>query len=146
MASTYTSLHVHAIFATKDRAPMIDASWLRELHGYVAGTAEGLGAQSLAVGGVVDHVHVLMGIRAAHAVADLVREIKKASSIWAAERYAGFAWQTGYGAFAVSPRDVDMVRKYIARQEEHHRTISSADELRAILEQFGVPFDERYFE
>jgi putative transposase len=146
VASTYLKLNIHIVFATKDRAPTIDARWRDDLHAYIGGTIRGLKGTALAVGGVADHVHVLAGIRATHSIADLVRELKKASSIWASERYERFAWQEGYGAFSVSASHVSVVTEYIRNQEQHHLQISSADELRALLAEFGVEYDERYFE
>jgi REP element-mobilizing transposase RayT len=98
------------------------------------------------VGGVADHIHLLLSLRATHAVADLVREIKKASSNWAAGQCSAFAWQTGYAAFSVSASEVPRVTAYIATQEEHHRKLSSAEELRLLLAEHGVEFDERFFE
>jgi putative transposase len=125
---------------------MIDAAWRADLHAYIGGTIRGLGGVPLAVGGVADHVHALAGIKATQAVADLVREVKKASSNWASERYVRFGWQSGYGAFSVSPDRTEAVTAYIRDQEAHHRHVSSADELRAILEEYGIQFDERYFD
>ncbi len=146
MASTYLSLNVHIIFATKDRVLSIDERWRGDFHSYVAGTVRGLGANPIAVGGVGDHVHILAGLRATHCVADVVREVKKASSVWAAERQSGFAWQAGYGAFSVSQDAVATVAAYIGRQEEHHKRISSAEELMALLAEFEVSYDNRFFE
>ncbi len=146
MASTYLSLNVHVVFATKGRKPTIDPAWRRDLHAYIGGTVRGLGAVPIAVGGVADHVHLLAGFRATQCVADVVREIKKASSVWAADQSSGFAWQVGYGAFSVSPTQVPSVVAYIAEQEEHHRRVSSAEELRALLLEYGIPCDERFFE
>jgi hypothetical protein len=125
---------------------MIVDEWRADLHGYIGGTVRGLGAVPLAVGGVSDHVHFLASLKGTHAVADLVREVKKASSLWAKGRYRRFAWQTGYGAFSISHSDVPGVVAYIANQDEHHRKLSSADELRALLVEFGIPYDEKYFE
>lgn len=125
---------------------MIAEAWRADLHAYMGGTIRGLGGIPLAIGGVADHVHAVVGLKATVALADLVREVKKATSVWAMERFGGFSWQTGYAAFTVSPGDVDRVVAYVRRQEEHHRTLSSQDELRTLLDEFGVEYDERYFE
>jgi hypothetical protein len=85
---------------------MIGPDWIGHLHAYIAGAVRGQGATCLAVGGVADHVHILAGLKSTHALADFVREVKRNSSIWAAERYHAFEWQIGYGAFSVSSRDV----------------------------------------
>ena len=98
------------------------------------------------IGGVADHVHVLASLKATHVIADLVREIKKASSAWANGHYSSFGWQTGYAAFSVSVSAVPQVTAYIAHQEEHHRNVTAADELRQLLAEHGVEFDEKFFE
>ena len=146
MASTYLSINIHLVFATKERLHLIDDSWRDNLHAYIGGTARGLGAAPLAVGGVTDHVHLLAGIKATHCVADLAREIKKVSSLLATERHKGFGWQKGYGAFSVSASQVPSVAAYIQRQVEHHRKVSAIDELREMLAEFNVACDDRYFE
>lgn len=125
---------------------MIGDAWRTDLHAYLGGTVRGLGASPVIVGGVADHVHILVGLRGNHAISDLVREVKKASTAWARQHYHAFAWQGGYGAFSIAFGDVPRVVAYIANQEEHHRTVSSADELRTIMAEFGVEFDEQYFE
>jgi putative transposase len=146
VASTYLSLYVHIIFATKDRAPTIDTAWRDGLHAYLAGTMQGLGAHPHAIGGTSDHVHILTAYKATQCVADLVRETKKASAAWACGHYELFRWQTGYGAFSLGPERIASLGSCIASQEEHHRTVSSADELRALLAESGIPYDERYFD
>lgn len=146
MATTYVSLSVHIVFATKGRVPIIADEWRPDLHAYFGGTVRSLGAHPTIVGGTADHIHALIGLRTTHCLADLVREVKKASSVWARERQPSFAWQTGYGAFSVSPGHINRVVEYIANQEEHHRKASSADELRALLIEHGLEIDERFFE
>lgn len=125
---------------------MIGDPWRQDLHRYIGGTLNGLDAKPMIVGGVADHVHLLASLRATHAVANLVREVKKSSTTWAASQYSNFAWQVGYAAFSVSVAEVPRVTAYIANQEEHHRKVSSADELRLLLAEHGVSFDERFFE
>lgn len=106
----------------------------------------GLGGFPIQIGGTADHVHLLIGMKATHCVADLVREIKKAGTDWATQKWDGFRWQEGYAAFSVSSGDLAAVSDYIARQEEHHRTVSSDDELRTILGELGIEVDKRFFE
>ena len=125
---------------------MIDDGWRSELHAYIGGTVRRLGATPTMVGGTADHVHLLVGLRGTHSIGDLVREVKKAAHGWASERFDGFEWQEGYGAFSVSPGDSARVTAYIANQIEHHRHLSSADELRALMAEFEIDYDERFFE
>ena len=103
MASTYLSLHFHIIFSTKGRARIIGDAWRSRLHDYIGGTIEGLGGVSQKVGGVADHVHLLVGLKATHCLSDFMRELKKATSIWVHEEIGlhSFAWQEGYAAFTV---------------------------------------------
>ena len=98
------------------------------------------------IGGVADHVHLLLGLRATHSLADVVRELKTASSRWIHEelRVLRFGWQDGYGAFTVSRSNVPPVRKYIATQEEHHRTRRFEDEYLDLLKKHEIGFDERF--
>ena len=145
MGSTYTSLHFHIVFSTKERHPLILPTWRPRLHEYLGGTVRGLGGVAEAVGGVEDHVHILASLGATHRLADFMRELKKASSVWSAENHEpAFAWQDGYSAFSVSPTQRDLVRRYIARQEEHHRSVSYIDELKRLLEKNGVKYDAAY--
>ena len=95
MASTFLSLYYHLTFSTKHREPLIAAEWRPRLHQYLGGTINGLGGVSQIVGGVADHVHLLVGLKATHCLADVMRELKKASSIWVHEQIGlhEFAWQ-----------------------------------------------------
>ncbi|HEY0256615.1 MAG TPA: IS200/IS605 family transposase [Candidatus Methylacidiphilales bacterium] len=148
MASTYLALYYHLIFSTKDREPLIHASWRPRLHDYLGGTVNQLDGQILNVGGTEDHVHLLVRLKATHCLADFTREIKKASSAWANDSLTDqkFAWQQGYAALTVSASGVEAVRMYIRDQEEHHRHRSFREEVLALLEKSGVAVDERYFD
>jgi putative transposase len=145
MASTHVSLHYHIVFSTKNRVPYIESAWCERLHEYLGGTVRGLGGVPLQVGGVADHVHLLIGLKAIHAVADIVREIKKASNNWAQASFAPkFQWQEGYGAFTVSRGNVAGVTKYIIGQEEHHCKRTFQEEYVAFLDELGIEYDPRY--
>jgi putative transposase len=148
MSSTYLSLHYHLVFSTKGRQPLIDATWRARLHEYLGGTISGLGGVSQGVGGVADHVHLLVGLKATHCLADVLRELKKASSVWVHEQIGvkAFAWQEGYAAFTVSATARPAVREYIANQEEHHRRKTFREELVEMLARAGVEYDPRYLD
>jgi putative transposase len=98
------------------------------------------------VGGVADHVHLLLGLRATHRLADVVRDLKRVSSAWIHEVIGDkeFEWQDGYGAFTVSASLTETVKNYIARQEEHHARKSFQEEYLEFLKLSGAGFDERY--
>ncbi len=145
MGSTYYSLHYHWVCSTKERRPFIKPSWRQSLHEYLGGTIRGLEGTPLKIGGVEDHVHALIGLKTTHCIADFSRELKKATSVWAAENHErDFAWQEGCAIFSVSVSVMETVSHYIERQEEHHRKISFADELKQLLEKHGVKYDPKY--
>lgn len=145
MASTYLSLHYHLVFSTKDRRPLIHSRWRRECHQYLGGTVRGLGGIAEDIDGIDDHVHLLVGLKATHCLASFMRELKKASSIWAKEKYEPrFGWQDGYAAFTVSGGDRARVREYIRTQEQHHQQINFTAELIQLLESHNVDYDSKY--
>ena len=148
MASTYLSLHYHLVFGTKNREPFIAPLWRSRLHEYLGGTITGLGGFPQGIGGVADHVHLLVGLKATHCLADILRELKKASSVWVHEQIdlQTFAWQEGYAAFTVSATARPAVQKYIANQEEHHRARSFREELIEMLEQAGIEYDPKFLD
>jgi len=148
MPSTYSSLYVHLIFATKDRQPLIDVAWQERLHEYPGGLLRGAEAQPLGIGGVADHVHLLVGLKPTHRLSDLLRDSKKDSTVWVQREFElfQFAWQVGYAAFTVSPTARPSVRHYIARQAEHHRTLDYRTELIDLLKRAGIEYDERYLD
>ena len=97
---------------------------------------------------MADHVHLLVGLKATHCLADFMRELKKASSAWVHEEIGmqRFAWQEGYAAFTVSPSARSEVQSYIARQEVHHRNRTFREELVEFLQKAGVDYDSRYLD
>lgn len=147
MAHTYANLIIHAVFSTKDREPLLNAELKSELLSYLGGTVNRLGGQSLVVNGPADHVHMLLVHPAAISVADMMEKIKSHSSGWVKKRWAryrGFAWQAGYAAFSVSKSQVEQVKQYIARQEEHHKRVTFQEEVLAFLKKQGIRYDPRY--
>ena len=145
MGSTFYSLHYPWVCSTKVRRPFIRPDWRPSLHEYLGGIIRGLDGVPLKVGGVEDHVHALIGLKTTHCLADFSRELKKASSVWAAENHEPeFAWQEGYSVFAVSASLMESVSRYIERQEEHHRKMTFEDELKLLLEKHGIKYDPKY--
>jgi putative transposase len=142
MPSTFLSLHYHVVFATKHRQPTIAAAWRTRLFDYLGGTIRGLGGFPEGVGGTQDHVHLLFGLKATMCIADVIREVKKASCVWIHEEIGDrhFTWQEGYAAFTVDPLGRRVLRAYIEDQVEHHRKRSFHDEVRELLEEAGVEY------
>jgi putative transposase len=145
MPSTHLSLHYHIIFSTKGRRRIIAEPWRAALHEYLGGIINDIGGIARSVGGPGDHVHILLGLKATHTLADAVRQIKRGSSAWVHQHgVQKFEWQEGYGAFTVSPSQVSKVQRYIANQIEHHRKKTFEEEYMDLLRGNGVEFDEKY--
>jgi putative transposase len=146
MSSTHLSLHYHLVFGIKNHEGVIASDWRGRLHAFLGGTIRTLNGVPEAGGGVADHVHLLVRLRATHTLSDVLREIKSVSSAWVHENVGvrSFAWQEGYGAFTVSASQLENIRAYIQQQEEHHRIRSFRDEYMALLHRCGAEFDERY--
>jgi REP element-mobilizing transposase RayT len=147
MPQSLARLHVHLIFSTKNRERLITDPVRDSLHAYMATVLQNLGCAPVLIDSVEDHVHILFELARTVSVSQAVEEVKKSSSKWIKTRgakFAGFSWQAGYGAFAVSESNVSSVRDYITRQQEHHRRKSFQEEFRAFLERHGVAFDEQY--
>ncbi len=147
MGSTFCSLRAHIVFGTKERRPFIRENWRPDLHQYLGGTVKGLNAVPESVGGVADHVHLLISYGPTMAIADFVRELKKASSVWAGENHeSAFRWQDGYSVFSVSASQKQRVRSYIETQDEHHRKLSFREELESLLIRHEIEFRPEYLD
>ena len=116
------------------------------MHEYLGGTVKQLGGFPRGIGGVEDHVHLLIGLKPTHCISDFMRELKRSSSRWVHEELGRreFAWQEGYSVFSVSAGVRDKVKKYIANQREHHRNLSLREELARILDKAGISYDPTY--
>ena len=128
---------------------MITTDVQGRLYEYIGGIVRGLGGISLGINGMDDHVHLLTKLRPDKAVSDVLRDLKANSSGWMHDVFPelkDFSWQRGYGAFTVSASQVEKVREYIAKQEEHHRKQDFRDEFIGLLRKNGVEFNERYLE
>ena len=147
MPSTYTNLLYHLVFSTKDRAPMVATPFRDDLYSYMGGIILGEGGVSLQIGGISDHVHLLVKLKPAIAVSDLLRKLKANSSKWVNESQESvhkFGWQDGYAAFSVSKSQVPVVTDYIRNQEQHHRRTDFKTELIELLRRHEIEYDERY--
>ncbi|MDP9195024.1 MAG: IS200/IS605 family transposase [Acidobacteriota bacterium] len=144
MANTFTSLHFHLVFSTKNRAPFLSEEQGGRMHEYLGGCLRELGATPLEIGGVADHVHLLTGLKPTHRLSDVLRATKKGSSEWIRGKLENFHWQDGYSAFTVSPSQLERVRTYIQRQAEHHRKRTFVEEYRDLLRAHAIDFDERF--
>ena len=147
MPQSLAKLYIHAIFSTKNRESVLADTWREELFAVLGGTANNLGCQSLLVGGVADHIHMLFQLGRTITIADAMGKIKSTSSAWVHQTRNlsfPFHWQGGYAVFSVSQSNVEAVREYIRRQPQHHARQSFQDELREWLRRYEVEWDERY--
>ena len=147
MSQSLSKVIIHIIFSTKNREPWLDSAIRPRMHAYLATICRDLGGEALCVDGVADHVHIVTTLPRTLSQADLIEQIKKSSSKWikALEaRYCGFFWQRGYGAFSVSPSQLETVLQYVQSQKEHHRTRTFQEEYRELLRRHDVAFDEQY--
>jgi putative transposase len=148
MAQSLAKILIHTVFSTKDRRPVFHDNEVRaELHRYLGGILAGQDCQPLIIGGVADHVHLLSTLSRTRQASEVVKEVKRGSTLWLKAKwpeFADFSWQKGYGVFSIGASQTAAVMRYIAQQEVHHRTISFQDEFRTLLRRYGVEFDDRY--
>lgn len=147
MADTYSRIYLQIVFVVKRRENLIQKAWMDELHKYICGIVTAKQQKVYAIGGVADHIHILLSIKPDILLSDLVRDIKSNSSRWINERgYVDgkFQWQHGYGAFSYSHFHLDTIIAYINNQEEHHRKKSFKQEYKKLLEEYQVSYKDEY--
>lgn len=147
MPQSLSNILIHLIWSTKDRHPWLDLAIRDKTHAFLAGAVRRLNCEAYRVGGVGDHVHLAVRLSRTLSVADLVKDVKTASSKWLKEQdtaFLGFHWQQGYGAFSVGMRQRETLFRYIDTQEEHHNRRSFQDEYRNFLHIYGMDYNERY--
>jgi putative transposase len=147
MANTYTALHYHFTFSTKLRQPWIKPEIEQRVWEYLGGIARANGLKPLKIGGIEDHIHMLVGAPPTMAPSKIAQLVKGGSSAWIHETFGDlrqFAWQDGYGAFTVSKSGVPDVTAYIENQREHHWAMTFQEEYRLLLVRHGIEFDEAY--
>jgi putative transposase len=145
MAGSYTKLIYHIVFSTRNRDPWITPDIRPRVHQYLGGAIRGEGGTPYAIGGVEDHVHLLLRWRADAALSDLIRNVENGSSSWARETFKGATgWQDGHASFTVSESLSPMVTAYIDGQEEHHKKQTFQEELIEFLERHGVEYNPEY--
>ncbi|PKD42485.1 IS200/IS605 family transposase [Rhodohalobacter barkolensis] len=147
MANTYTKIHIHLIFAVQNRQSLIHKKWHSDLFKYISGIVTNHEHKVLQINGVIDHVHILIGLRPTQSLSKLVKYVKQDSSKWINQNgYVNgrFSWQKGYAAFSHSASQVPQVIRYIQNQEVHHKRKSFREEYLDFLDKYEVDFDERY--
>ena len=144
MSHSKSKIWIHAVFSTKDRQPLIQSAIRPAVHQTLWNQLVDTGCFVDSIGGVADHVHLLFLLSPKKSIADVIKQVKGASSpLFNQEKITAthFAWQTGYGAFSVSEGHLLRVRAYIQRQEGHHRTTSFTEEYDRFMTHYGLLSD-----
>ena len=147
MANTYTQIYFHVVFAVKGRANIISAKWKDELFKYITGIITNNKQKLIAVNGMPDHVHLLIGMKPDFKLSDLIRDIKANSSRFINEKkwvMGKFEWQQGYGAFTLGHSQLDVIISYIKNQEQHHKTKSFREEYVEFLKRYEIDYKTEY--
>jgi len=144
---TFTKLAYHIVFSTKYRHKIIQDSLQERLYEYIGGIIRAQNGHLIEIGGIEDHIHLLVNLAPTKAISDSIREIKSNTSKWANEHVkpnVRFEWQKGFGAFTVSCSQIESVRQYIQNQREHHKTRTFEEEYTAFLKSHNIAFERRY--
>jgi len=147
MANTYSQLYIHIVFAVKGRQNLISANRKEEIYKYITGIVTNKGQKLIAINGMPDHIHILIGLKPDKSISDLVRDIKSNSSKFINDKKwinGKFEWQTGFGAFSYNHSQLTNVINYIQRQEEHHKIKTFKEEYIDFLKLFNVEFKDEY--
>jgi len=147
MPNTYSKLYAQIIFTVKGRSNFIQNEWKTELYKYVAGIVNGKSQKLYSIGGMPDHIHLLIGYSPSISVSDLIRDIKSNSSAFINRKMfidKKFRWQSGFGAFSYGKSQISDVIRYIENQQEHHKHRTFREEYIQLLKNFDVDFDSDY--
>jgi REP element-mobilizing transposase RayT len=147
MANSFLSLQVHVVFSTKNRERWISPQVESEVWAYLSGIIKNQGGKALQIGGIEDHVHLLLTMPATLALSNLVKCIKGDSSKWISQTWPSmreFRWQDGYGAFTVGQSQIADTIAYIKNQRQHHQRKSFEEEYKAFLKVHGIEAEDKY--
>jgi putative transposase len=147
MANTFSQIYIQTVFAVSGRLSLIKPAFKEDLYKYITGIVRNQGHKLITINGMPDHVHILIGLKPAVALADLVREIKADSSNFVNRNkwvHGKFSWQEGYGAFSYGHSQLDTIILYIQNQERHHKRSLFKDEYLSLLRKFDIAFDDKY--
>lgn len=147
MPGTFSQIYIQIVFAVKGRESLIHPAWEEELYKYISGIVRNKGQKMLAINGMPDHIHFLIGMKPSCCLSDLVREIKKSSNDFIRDKKFcrfKFQWQEGYGAFSYSHSALNDVIRYINNQKEHHKKQTFREEYMEFLKRFEIEFKDEY--
>jgi putative transposase len=141
MSHSYRSHYFHIVWSTKEKRKFIDADIKNRLYHYICGIAKNNGGDVLQIGGIEDHLHLLLELKNPDKFTQIIRNMKSYSSLWIHKtfpQYRRFSWQEGYGSFSVNYGGLEQVRNYIANQEEHHKVRTFEEEFNLLLKKHGI--------
>ena len=147
MANTYHQVYIQVVFAVKYREAIIADEWKSTLFGVIGNLINEAGCKTIIVNGVEDHVHCFLGLKPTVSISELMKTVKAKSSKYINDHNltkSRFEWQEGYGTFSYGHSQINVVYKYIANQEEHHKKQTFKEEYLEFLDKFQIPFDEKY--
>jgi len=147
MANTYTQIYLQFVFAVENRISLIQPDWEEELYKYITGIIQNNKHKLIAINGIPNHIHILIGYAPHQLIPDLLQDIKGDSSRWINRQKfvkGHFNWQAGYGTFSYSHSQINRIAKYIMNQKQHHKKKSFTEEYLEFLKKFNVTYDERY--
>jgi REP element-mobilizing transposase RayT len=142
-----SQIYIQVIFAVQGRNSLIQSSWQEEIYKYITGIVTNKKQKMLAINGMPDHIHFLIGIKPSCCLSDLVREIKKSSNTFMRDKKFTkhkFEWQEGFGAFSYSHSALDQVIAYINNQKKHHKKRTFREEYIGFLKKYNIEFKEDY--
>jgi REP-associated tyrosine transposase len=146
-SGTFSQIYIQVVFAVQNRISLINSFWEEELYKYITGVVQNKGQKMLAINGIPNHIHFLIGMKPSCRLSDLIREVKKSSNGFIKEKgfvNGRFSWQEGFGAFSYSHSSLDNVIAYIMNQEEHHRKKTFKQEYLKLLREFEIEFKDEY--
>jgi putative transposase len=147
MPQSIVKMFAHIVFSTKNRADLIHPEIETGLFGYIHGIIENNNAKLIIANGTTNHIHLLVSLPKKIDIPELIGDIKRDSSLWVKKQYSAFTnfyWQRGYGAFSVGQLEIDIVKKYIANQKEHHKKKDFKTGYRSFLKKYEIEYDEKY--
>lgn len=147
MTHSYRVHYFHLIWSTKNRVPFIEGEMQKRLYSYLGGIIKNHKGKLIEIGGMSDHIHMLLELSLPDAFSHFIRDLKACSSLWIHQTFPQkkeFAWQEGYASFSVSFSSLEKVREYIRNQEKHHAHDSFDQEYLKFLNQHNIRYDERF--
>ena len=147
MANTFSQIYIQTVFAVSNRQSLIKPEFKKDIYKYITGIVTNQGQKLISINGMLDHIHILIGLRPAMALADLVQEIKADSTTFINKKRwirGRFSWQEGYGAFSYGHSQLDTIIRYIQNQEKHHKRRSFRNEYLTLLRRFDIAFEDKY--